>query len=72
MAYSGRHRFLKKYDLPYYCKLSVKGVADLSGLDQEDLQIVYDLAFLKYESFNKAMREVYIYANRKLKTLIKE
>lgn len=40
MAYTHEHRFLKKHGLPYYVRLTIPIIAQLTGISESELQSV--------------------------------
>jgi hypothetical protein len=63
MAFTARHRFLKKHNLPYYCKLSCKGIAQLSGHSEEELNKIYEERKASGLCEKDAMNAVYMFVN---------
>ncbi len=63
MGFSHKNRFLKKYDLPYYVRLNVRQVSELSGISIEILQVVYDKDYVVNKRDALAMLCVYSYCN---------
>lgn len=65
MPYSQVHRFLKKYDMPYYYRLSVKSISEMSGLDEDILQEVYDREYKKCGKDAPSIMRVCAFVNRR-------
>lgn len=63
MGFSHKNRFLKKYDLPYYVRLNVKQVSEMSGIDMGILQEIYDRDYAVNKRDALAMLCVYSYCN---------
>jgi len=74
MGFSHKNRFLKKYDLPYYVRLNVKQVSEMSGIDLSVLQEIYDKDYAVNKRDAIAMLSVYSYCNggKVWKTIQKE
>ena len=45
MPFDCQQRFLKKYNQPMYVKLNVAIISELSGIDREMLQKIYDTEY---------------------------
>lgn len=65
MPYSQYHRFLKKYNMPYYYRLTVKGIAEMSGLPEDILQEVYDREYRVSKKDNPSIMRVCAFVNRR-------
>lgn len=65
MPYSQIHRFLKKYDMPYYYRLSVKTIAEMSGLPEDILQEVYDREYKVSGKDHPSIMRVCAFINRR-------
>jgi hypothetical protein len=65
MPYSQIHRFLKKYDMPYYYRLSVKTIAEMSGLPEDILQEVYDREYKVCSKDHNSIMRVCAFINRR-------
>ena len=65
MPFSQIHRFLKKYDMPYYYRLSVKSIAEMSGIAEDILQEVYDREYIVTKKDHVAILRVCAFVNRR-------
>ena len=66
MGFSHKHRFLKKFDISYYAKLSIAQISQYSGISVSILQGVYDAEYALIKKDTPSMNKVYSYANKVL------
>lgn len=63
MGYSHKNRFLKKYGLPTYMKLSIKEISSYSGIAEDILQGIYDRVYPFIKRQSLALLSVYSFCN---------
>jgi uncharacterized protein YqgQ len=66
MAFSHKTRFLKRYGIPYYMKLSLDEISQYSGIQLDTIKCVYDTELVFVKKHSLAMKKVYSYANKVL------
>lgn len=66
MAFSHKHRFLKRFDISYYAKLNLEQISQYSGIQVSILKGVYDAELELTKKDSMAMNKVYSYANKVL------
>lgn len=66
MAFSHKHRFLKKFNISYYVKLNLEQISELSKIPLDELRSVYDAEYEIVKKQTPALNKVYSYANKLL------